>query len=224
MNEEKNWIFLSHVWGETCPPYGNGNKIKLNKIRDMCIGDSCNTIEFTAINHIGTHYDFPKHFDKDGKTVTDYFPSSFIHDNIGLINIPINFGDNLTVEQISNNIIDTPKNITLLLIKTGICKFRNDTRYSTIGVAVHEGVADFLRIHFPNLTTIALDFISVSSYTNRLLGRKVHKEFLENERPLLIIEDANFEELTTTPPRQVISLPLRIENGDGAPVTIIAKV
>ncbi|KAB8036822.1 hypothetical protein GCL60_13335 [Silvanigrella paludirubra] len=224
-NSLGNWVFLSHVWGESCPPYGEGKRIQLTRIRNMELGDSCNSYEFTASNHIGTHYDFPNHFDHFGKIVTDYQPNSFIHNDIGFINLNLNFGDTLDVEKIKGNINFISNNITLLLIRTGISRFRNnDIRYSTIGVPVSEGVAAFLRTRFPFLTTIALDFISISSFSNRQLGRKVHQEFLKNDNPILIIEDANFEPLCQKTPSIVVSLPLRIENGDGAPVTIIAKV
>ena len=218
------WVFLSYTWGASCPVYGNGEKINISKEKNMCCGDSCNTLKLAASNHIGTHYDFPLHFSKNGKSVLDYNSNSFIHSDISLINISIEPGTLINIEHIkklSNNISPTS---TILIIKTGFGKFRNEEIYWKKSIGIDSGVANFLRDRFPKINTIAIDTISISSLEHREIGRIVHKEFLDHLNPILIIEDLNLEYIQDQKLKLVIALPLRIENADGAPATIIAAI
>jgi arylformamidase len=65
-----------------------------------------------------------------------------------------------------------------------------------------------------------MDFISISSLTDRETGRQAHRAFLEKD--ILIIEDMKLGELEDGPVlAEVVCLPLRFVNGDGAPCTIL---
>jgi kynurenine formamidase len=217
-----NWIYLSYPWGPSCPSYGNGPKIKLSQDKSICCGDSCNTVELSASNHIGTHYDFPLHFNPEGKNVLDYSPESFFHFNISFIDLNLNPGELVTQLHIKNHMNRISKNTTLLLIRTGMAVLRDQKDYWENGCGIDLGVADFLRENFNTIQCIGIDTISITAFQSRQLGRVVHKEFLCGEKPILIIEDINLEPLLEKKPKFVIALPLRIESGDGAPATIIA--
>ncbi|MCK5699959.1 MAG: hypothetical protein KAI29_02365, partial [Cyclobacteriaceae bacterium] len=73
----------------------------------------------------------------------------------------------------------------------------------------------------PKLKIVGFDFISLSSYQNRMLGREAHKKFLV-EHDILIIEDMNFSGLKGNI-SQLIALPIMIDQADGGPITVIAK-
>ena len=68
-----------------------------------------------------------------------------------------------------------------------------------------------------------MDFISITSYQNREIGRLAHRQFLGGKNPLLLVEDMDLSSLKKTP-RSLICAPLLIENIDGSPVTIIAEI
>ena len=56
-----------------------------------------------------------------------------------------------------------------------------------------------------------MDFISLTSYQNREIGRMAHREFLGSSRPLLLIEDMDLSRLFQTP-KKVTCLPLLINS------------
>ncbi|MCD4652235.1 MAG: hypothetical protein K8S56_10695 [Candidatus Cloacimonetes bacterium] len=67
---------------------------------------------------------------------------------------------------------------------------------------------------------IGMDFISVSSLRHREIGRSAHKSFLKLD--ILLIEDMSLSVLNSSCEiKEVIALPLRFSNADGAPCTVI---
>lgn len=216
------WVYLSHPWGPSCPAYAGGQRIELSRSRSIAKGDCANNMEFKASNHIGTHFDFPLHFDGNGKSAVGYNPQDFIFKKIALYWLEISPGKLVDISCLEK--LPKPEDADLCLIRTGASLYRETDTYWQNGPGLACDLANWLRGHFKNLRAVGIDFISVSSFGARDIGRKVHKEFLCHERPLLIIEDADFSSLQNTIPTSVIALPLRIEDGDGAPCTIIAQI
>ena len=62
-----------------------------------------------------------------------------------------------------------------------------------------------------------------SIWLSRELGRKAHRAFLSQD--IRIFEDLHLLQLTSAMKiNQVIAMPLRFENADGAPCTMIANI
>ena len=72
------------------------------------------------------------------------------------------------------------------------------------------------------LTSTFFDFISLSSYQNRTLGRKSHKKFLI-ENDILIIEDMDLNYIKGKKIISISAFPLLIDQVDGSPITVIAE-
>ena len=68
-----------------------------------------------------------------------------------------------------------------------------------------------------------MDFISLTSYQNREIGREAHKNFLGGNNPILLVEDMDLSKIENTP-RKLICVPILVHGLDGSPVTIIAEV
>ena len=79
-----------------------------------------------------------------------------------------------------------------------------------------------IKIKCPSLKIIGFDFISLSSFQNRLLGRKAHYEFLL-KNDILLIEDMNLDNLQNISITSIIALPLLLDGIDGSPITILAE-
>jgi kynurenine formamidase len=89
----------------------------------------------------------------------------------------------------------------------------------------HPELADFLRYRFSSLRAIGFDAISISSWTDRMLGRIAHRAFLGGNTPILLIEDMDLSQINrSTVVSSAIVAPLLVSGTDASPCTIIAEV
>lgn len=214
-------VFLSYFLDSETPLYGGSKGVIIIKERSIENGDSANTKFVKFNNHSGTHIDFPNHFFKEGNTSNYYDANFWQFKKVFLINFKVEKNEiiNLTNELLAN----LPNDLDFLIIKTGFGKFRNTEDYwkNNPGISPETGI--LLKELFPNLKIIGFDFISLTSFQNRELGRLAHKSFLGGEKPILIIEDMNLTEIQDSP-KSLICLPIMLSEVDGAPVTIIATI
>jgi arylformamidase len=216
----KSYIYLSYFLDENTPLYGGEKGIKMVPDRAIKNGDTANTKRVTLHNHSGTHIDFPNHFFDDGKVAQDYAASFWVFNHVHVLNKTAALDELivLTDDELQSIPVDTE----FLIFKTGFSAFRNQDQYWTNNPGISPEVADTLRKQCPQIRAIGMDFISLTSYQNREIGRVSHREFLAKS-PILLIEDMDLRHLTETP-MQVICLPLLLANADGAPISIIAQV
>lgn len=214
-------IYLSHYLNENTPCYaGNKEDLSIEKASCMCSGDSANSLRVSFKNHIGTHIDMPKHFDPKGKTLSDYPAEFWTFSNPQLIDLPCENSHLISVEDLDGKVNSTTD---FLILRTGFESKRYDDAYWNDNPGVNLGVGLWLREKFPNVKVIGFDFISLSSFNNRMLGRQAHKEFLSSEfsgEPVLIIEDMKLAHIQSL--SKVVVAPLLIDNADGGPVTVFA--
>lgn len=225
-----HWIYLSYTLTEQTQLYGNSGKLEFQRLKQIKNGDSSNNTELNFPAHSGTHLDAPYHFDGNGKSLDDYTADNWVFDYPWLISLPT---QNVTIFDLlllEHELETIPLATDLLLIKTGYSSFRNSTdsreqeKYIFYGPGISPEIGIWLR-KFRNIRAIGFDFISLTSYQHRELGRKAHQSFLGDGegQPILIIEDMDLKPLKTKP-KQVFALPLLYENADGAPTTIIATI
>ena len=224
MDEPSHIIFLSHVLGRDTPLYGGERRIRIVPDKRLDQGDSCNTLECSFPCHAGTHIDLPRHFDSDGPTV-DSYPASFWEfrhpDILRLSDCPL--GCRLGPEILETCTVSPA--VDLLLIRTTFGQRRGHASYWQAGPIFLPELATCLRAQFPALRAIGLDAISLSSWTDRRTGRDAHRAFLGSDRPILIIEDMDLDGLAGTEIlARVVVAPLRIQDGDGVPCTVLAEV
>lgn len=207
-------ILLSHQLSEDSPAYGGGVSLKRKSLKKINCGDSCNQEEFSLSGHLGTHIDFPNHFIKEGKSCTDYPVESFLFSSPTLIDVEVDQAELIYPEMLA---ADLPKDIDLLLMRTGMESVRSEEAYWKLnpGVAVETG--KYLKQNFPCLRAIGFDFISLSSYQHRDVGRKSHKVFLSDPE-ILIIEDMALSKIKNL--MSVIVAPLFIQGADGVPCSV----
>ena len=221
-------IWLSHPWGPSCPAYGGGSKIELAKQQSISNGASSNSLKFTAGNHIGTHMDAPRHFIEHGRTVDSYSPNelTFHSPFVFQISLPpdrrhISPKD---FESLGAEDLKLLKNCDILLIRTGAEAHRQEDQYWKNGPGLDLGLAEYLRSIAPHCRAVGIDAISITAFSDREKGRQVHREFLGGEKPFILVEDMSLAECTTKILSTVIVAPLRIESGDGAPVTVMGYI
>jgi len=219
----KKYIYLSHFLTPSTPTYGDRDKFSIQENSSISKGDTANSFSISfSTNHLGTHIDLPKHFYDDGKTLNDFEPSYWVYYNISLVEISKGKGELI----IPKDFFDVPinKESDILLIRTGFEKYRNEKIYWEENPGIDPSVGDYLRNEYPNIRTIGFDFISLTSFQHRALGKESHRNFLNNkDRFVTIIEDMSLI-ILGTPPKKIIVVPLLIKNIDSSPVTIIAEL
>jgi arylformamidase len=208
-------IYLSYSLNEHTPAYG-GKKdlIKFERINSIANGDTSNNLKLTFPTHISTHIDFPYHFDTDGKKGSDYSADFWVFNKIGFIQCDVDLIEK-TIEKISSD-------IEILILKTGFAGYRGYEKYWREQPVLKSSLASLFRLQFPKLRVFGFDMISLTSKIDRSEGKKAHLEFLI-ENNILVLEDMNLENLMSCP-KQVIILPLQIEDADGSPCSIIATL
>ena len=219
-----NCVLLSHVLDENTPSYGGRDKLIIEQPSRIVEGRSANSSKWTFTNnHLGTHIDVPRHFFDSGKTITDYSPRDWIFKKIQIIDIPCEKAMLIGIEEIKYNI---KKNIDLLLIRTNYEKYRSIDKYWNDNPGLSPELGLWLRVNFQSIRAIGFDFISLTSWKFREIGKEAHKVFLNpngNNQPIWIIEDMSLASINSKIV-EVIVAPLFVKNCNGSPVTVFAKI
>ena len=211
--------YLSYFINENTPLYGGEKAVFIKERSQISKGASSNTKYLELPNHSGTHIDFPNHFSDNGKTINDYSPKFWIFNHVFVINYPAK-----PVEIICESAFegaDIPVETEFLIVNTGFGKFRKEEKYWARNPGLSPKLAKQIRNMCPQIKVIGFDFISISSYQNRIIGREAHQEFLLNN-DILLIEDMKLEDIHNKTIKSIIALPLLIDKIDGAPISIIA--
>ena len=215
------WFWLSHELNENTQGYRGVKSLKLQKTSKIEKGDSSNSHHFEMNNHLGSHVDFPYHFISDGKTISEYDASEWVFSSPIIIDLKCIPGQKITPELIKKHIKDGTQ-ADIILIKTGLEKYRGTNTYWDSSPIFTEELCAYFVEKFNTLKAIGFDSISLSSLMDREQGRIAHKILLSND--IRIFEDLKLSNVNISVGiNKVIALPLRIEQIDGSPLTIIAE-
>jgi|LWDU01.1.fsa_nt_gi kynurenine formamidase len=226
-------ILLSHVLRESTPLYGNEGSVDLGKSRLIKSGDASNNTNLCFSAHSGTHIDAPFHFDDNGKKMTDFSPDFWFCTNPYLVEIDVKADEVIQLSRALPKLESIPKSTDILLIKTGFELFResqpsDNSPYIFNNPGISPEIGIWLRKNL-NLKMVGFDFISLTSYNNKELGRLSHINFLSSNLegklndPILIVEDMTLKEIDSSPTSIVVA-PLFFENADGGPVSVFANM
>jgi len=220
-----SYLFLSHILDEKTPTYGNRNKFQKIKKSAILNGDVANDTYIKTTSHIGTHIDMPYHFYENGQTIEDFDINFWIFQNPLFIEIlPQDFiiKDEL-LEKLA--VVDNRTLYDILIVKTGICHQRDKDIFWEQNYGFAPEIANYLREKFPSIRVFGFDSISVSSFTNRVVGREAHKRFLDPKKPILLLEDMDLRDMNQmTKLKSVIVSPLRITQCDGLPCSVFGVI
>jgi kynurenine formamidase len=213
-------LFLSYYINKKTPLYGGEKAIFIEKRSEISKGASSNTKYIKMPNHTGTHIDFPNHFSDSGKIINDYPASFWKFQKVHVISYLVKID-----EIIDESLIESygiPDDTEFLILNTNFGNYREKTVYWNNNPGLSPNLAKALKSKCPDLKVVGFDFISVSSYQNRLLGREAHKTFLL-ENDILLIEDMKLDEIHDKNIKSITALPLLIDKIDGGPISIIAE-
>jgi len=168
--------------------------------------------------------DFPYHFDNEGEYGENYPASFFVFNKVQVVNLDVSDKRGFLFDKDSFSEFTFDKDTELLLINSKFGSNRSDDCYWKSGPGFQPEVASYLKELMPNLRVVGFDFISITSYEHRALGKVAHKAFLKEEK-LLVIEDMKLDILNESDKvSSVVVAPLRYKLSDGCPVTVIASI
>ena len=214
------FLYLSYYINEKTPIYGGEKAIYIENRSEMSKGDSSNTKYLKFPNHTGTHIDFPNHFSDLGQTINNYDASFWVTNKVHVINYAAKDEEIIGDKIFKNNAI--PKDTEFIILNTGFHKKREKKTYWNNNPGLAPELANNLKKQCPKLRYIGFDFISLTSYQNRLLGRKSHVQFLMKNN-ILLIEDMDLSKIKNKKIKSITALPLMFDNLDGSPISIIAN-
>ena len=203
------WMDVSMPLRDGMVHWPDDPPVRVRKVRDCALGDSCTLSMLTVSSHTGTHIDAPAHYLAGGAGV-DTMP------------LEVGIGRARVIAIRDSTSIDLPE---LENRWTGRCE---RVLFKTRNSSFAHGAARFVR-DFVSLTVeaaqflvdrgvrlVGIDYLSVGSCQGD--GDEVHRILLG--AGIWIVEGLD---LSRIPPGEydMICLPLRLENGDGAPARII---
>ena len=217
----RRFEYLSYPYHRSNPVYGNpAESMRLTPLKSQKQGDSCNTYSITLENHWGTHVDCPAHFYSQAPRLIDYPCDFWIFRAPQVIDIQVAEGQIIQYEDLPDSIEPAAD---LLIIRTGWSKRRDEPKYCIENPGISPELAEWLRKERKNLKAIGFDFISVSSFPKRDIGRRAHQAFLcpdAEGSPILLIEDMKLPEMMEGL-HEVWAVPWLVAEIDSAPCTVI---
>jgi arylformamidase len=200
---------ISVPLSEDLPVFPGDPKAEIEPVARLTRGDAANVSRITMSTHSGTHLDAPRHFMDHGISV-DHLPLSLFVgaalvaevsgvNGIGraeLTRLPLEGAERLLLKTDNSRLWDQPG-------------FSEDFAHLTMdgaGYLVEKGIK-----------LVGIDYLSVESFVGK---GEVHRLLLGNG--VVILEGLN---LAGVPAGnyELISLPLKIKGGDGAPVRAVLR-
>ncbi len=213
--------FLSYILDSSTPTYGNRNQFLIEKKSDISKGDVANDSFISTTVHIGTHIDMPYHFYENGQTIEDFNDDFWVFNRILFVEIEPRYliiQDEL-IEKLS---LIKDDEFEILIVKTGICDYRDEEKFWNENYGFSPEIYDYIVKKFSKVRVLGFDSISVSSFRERMIGKKAHKRFLNPDNPILLLEDMDLKKITKQSKfEKLVIAPLRIKKCDGLPCTVI---
>ncbi|MGA1794939.1 MAG: cyclase family protein [bacterium] len=209
--EKKGWIDVSIPLRNNMVVWPGDPAVKIARVLDRDGGDECTLSKLSLSSHTGTHIDAPLHYLKGGRGV-DTMP---FNATIGICRI-IEITDEHVIapHELLPHRIRRGERILFKTKKSARC--RESKPFVEDFVYISRDAAQMLAEL--QVMTVGIDSLSVGGF---------HKDGSETHAILLQAGIWIVEGLDLSPVEggryRLICLPLRIENGDGAPARAIVK-
>lgn len=221
------YLNLSYPLNINDPGFPGEPTLTIEKCTQIEKGDIYNSAKIHLFNHFGTHFDAPRHFNPNGKTISELPLEQFIYEKPLLIDIPKGKASLIEKSDLEPYLIEI-KQADCLLIRTGLENLRKvePHSYAKEGCAFSIEVSEYLIKYTPNLKAVGFDFISLASPANPEHGVKAHQIMLGmfSKNFICIIEDMKLSEINKHKLFQVIAAPLLVKDIDSSQVTVLAKI
>jgi arylformamidase len=206
-----DWIDISVLLHTGMAHWPDNPPVRIERMLDMDRGDVCNVSTIAMGSHTGTHMDAPLHFLQTGKSIAE-------------MPLDATFGPARVIELRDTESIK-PDELHPHAIRRGervLFKTQNSTRcwktdsFVEDFVYISQEAARYLAEL--GVRTVGVDYLSVGGYTKD--GVETHRALLE--AGIWIIEGLDLSQ-TQPGTYELICLPLKIAESDGAPARAIIR-
>ncbi|MFS4493444.1 cyclase family protein [Maribacter sp. 2308TA10-17] len=179
--------------------------------------DGWNATILNLYSHSGTHMDAPMHFEVNPQTI-DKLPVNRLISEAWVVDIRgIKPREEITVDHLSPIVKLFEKGQSILLHtgwskKLGTDDYRNGLPRISVELALWMGVK--------GVNILGVEPPSVADVNNIDEVSEIHNILMEND--VIIVEGLTNLEALSKQKITLIALPLKVENGDGAPARVIA--
>ena len=206
-----NWIDISVPITDSMLVWPGDPPVRVEQISNIEQGDSHNLSLLSMSSHTGTHIDAPVHFFANGLSVDKIA----LENLIGITRV-IEISDIKSVEPEDLKPFNIRKGERILIKTCNSGLWRDRTLFNKDFVYLTVETATYLKEN--GVSLIGVDYLSVGNDGEE--GSKVHRILLG--AGITIIEGLDLSSVTPGE-YDMICLPLKIQNGDGAPARAILK-
>lgn len=191
------------------PVYPGDPHISIQLRESIAKGSPCNVSSISLGSHTGTHIDPPYHFIESGIKV-DQIPLNLLVGRTHVVEITSPRIDKSVLKEV--NLSDPVR----LLFKTRNSYLWNSNKFVEDYVYVTPDAAEMLVES--GIKLVGIDYLSIEQYGSTTY--QTHKILLGNG--VIIVEGLNLSEVVPKD-YEMICLPLRIKDADGAPARVILR-
>ncbi|CAG0937322.1 arylformamidase [Thermoflexales bacterium] len=192
------------------PVWPGDQPVQLERTQDMRHGDLYTLSHLNATVHLGTHLDAPRHFVRDGYGV-DQIDLRKLIGPCYVVDLPdVDHIDAQTLEQ-----ANIPAHTTRLLCRTRNSRYwaQADRVFHTNFVAIEPSGAEWIVQR--DIQLVGIDYFSVGAYDSVI---PTHEILLRNN--IVAVEGLDLSRIEPGE-YQLICLPLKLKDCDGAPVRAV---
>jgi len=202
---------ISVTLSNSLPTWPGDPEIKIEKALDLAKGDPATVSRISMGSHTGTHLDAPGHFLRGGKTIDQIPPEVFL----GKARVyELSVSRRIDAEDLKRL---SWEGVERVLFKTrNSVECWNDEIFHEDFVHLCEDAAQYLVER--GLKLVGIDYLSVEAFGSTSFP--VHHTLLRNE--VLPLEGLNLSQVEPGE-YELICLPIKIKEGDGAPVRAILR-
>lgn len=179
--------------------------------------DGWNASNLCLYSHAGTHMDSPYHFEVSDERI-DQIPVDRFISKAHVVTIAINQSQQLITENDFAGLENKIQPGESIIVKTGWHQFVDTDRYKTNLPRISEAAA--LWLVSKKINILAVEPPSVADVNNLTEVTKIHQILLGGN--VIIVEGICNTHNLAAETVELIALPLKIKDGDGAPARVIA--
>lgn len=179
--------------------------------------DGWNATILHLYSHSGTHMDAPLHFGVNEQTIDTIPPNRLISEAWVVDLRPVEPSQLLKIEHLES-IVGKFKKGESILLQTGWSQRLGTDAYRNALPRISRELAEWLGQKGVNI--LGVEPPSVADVNNLEEVTEIHNVLMENN--IIIVEGLTNLEALSKEKVTLIALPIKVENGDGAPARVIA--